>query len=73
MQLNIINYKIRSNSRKTCYTLWIENNQIVKQTLLYLYNDSNYYLKRKVQKIINYYKAISSEAMDTFIERSTTT
>lgn len=56
-----------------CYTLWIEDKNNTQKVLEYLYLSSKYYLKRKVLVFKEYYKSISSEAINTFIERSTTT
>lgn len=55
------------------YTLWIENKKEVEKVINYLYNDSTYFLKRKYDKVIEFNKTISSQAIDTSMEGSETT
>jgi hypothetical protein len=55
------------------YTLWIENSQDVQDCLNYLYKDSNYFLKRKHDKFLEFNMTIKSEAEDTSSERLETT
>ena len=69
LKLNSCSYTKKGN----CNTLWIDNLQEVKNSLNYLYNNANYYLTRKVDKVNEYLKAISSQAEDTSSEGSTTT
>ena len=69
LKLNSFSYTKKGN----CNTLWIDNLQEVKNSLNYLYNNANYYLTRKVDKVNEYLKAISSQAEDTSSEGSTTT
>jgi hypothetical protein len=55
------------------YILWIENSEDVKNCLTYLYNDANYFLKRKHDKLEEFNKIIKSQATDTFVEGLETT
>lgn len=55
------------------YILWIENTEDVQNCLVYLYNNANYFLKRKHDKFEKFNKIIKSEAIDTSIERLETT
>lgn len=72
--LPITNYTYTSKTKvNTCYTLWIENKISVLNTIVYLYTDSNYYLTRKFNIAKEYYKTISSQATNTFVEGSETT
>lgn len=55
------------------YILWIENLQDVQNCLSYLYQDANYFLKRKHDKLDEFNKTIKSEVVDTSTERLETT
>lgn len=72
--LNLEKYYIREVTKKlTCYTLWIERQEEVNRVIMYLYQDANYFLKRKFKKVEEYNMTIKSEAMSALIERLTTT
>lgn len=73
-QCKIEKFYIASRLRKQIvYILWIENKTEVDKLLFYLYNDSQYFLKRKYNKVLEFNKTIKSEAIDTSIERLETT
>lgn len=55
------------------YTLWIEREKDVKNTVDYLYKNANFYLKRKYNKILEFEKTIKSQAEDISSEGLTTT
>jgi hypothetical protein len=55
------------------YILWIEVKSDVQRAIVYLYNDCNYFLQRKYNKVIEFNKTIKSEATDTSVERLETT
>ncbi len=55
------------------YILWIEVKSDVERAISYLYNDCNYFLQRKYNKIVEFNKTIKSEATDTSVERLETT
>lgn len=72
--LNLNKIYIAERKRKQIiYTLWIENKKETKKVIDFLYTDSNYFLKRKFNKIIEFNKTIKSEAEDTSSERLETT
>jgi hypothetical protein len=55
------------------YILWIEVKSDVQRAIVYLYDDCNYFLQRKYNKVIEFNKTIKSEATDTSVERLETT
>jgi hypothetical protein len=72
--LNVLHYYIAEKQRSIMnYILWIENKKDVENSISILYNDSQYFLERKYNKVIEFNKIIKSEAEDTFSERLETT
>lgn len=66
-------YIAQKRRKMIIYTLWIENKEDVNNSLLYLYKNANYFLKRKHDKLEEFNKTIKSEAVDTSTERLETT
>lgn len=72
-KLNIASYYMGLQKGRNCYILWVENKVDTLKVLTSLYSNYSIALKRKVSKFKEYYMSISSEATNTFVERSTTT
>lgn len=67
-------FYISSRLRKQMvYTLWIENTEDVLNCFNYLYQNANFFLKRKFDKLEEFNMTIKSEAEDTSSERLETT
>ena len=72
--LNVSHYYIAEKQRTIMnYILWIENKKDVEDSILYLYKDSQYFLKRKYEKVIEFNKIIKSQAEDASSEGLETT
>lgn len=72
--LNVSHYYIAEKQRTIMnYILWIENKKDVEDSILYLYKDSEYFLKRKYEKVIEFNRIIKSQAEDTSSEGLETT
>lgn len=59
--------------KQLVYTFWIEREKDSRNVINFLYKDANYFLNRKWSKILEFNKAISSQAIDKSIEGSETT
>jgi intein/homing endonuclease len=72
--LDVSNYYIAEKQRTIMnYILWIENKKDVENSISKLYNDSQYFLKRKYEKVIEFNKIIKSQAEDISSEGLETT